>query len=357
METTNIGELEISVIIPAYNAEKYIEHCIKSVCNQSVKNIEIIVVDDGSKDKTLSICQKYSEQDSRVLVIHQENKGVSAARNKALDCARGVFVFFLDADDWIPKNALETLLSISNPQENGLYLGGIRVISASGNWAIESQDSEVYQINHKKWAETIFNYKGSLGYIASKLLINRIIQENKLRFNENIKYSEDACFVYRYMYYCDLIRTTSILVYNYNRKNEIAATSKYNSDQVFNKLNFLKEQVYLVQKELDNMEVARIVSKGLLWQIKDISSYHVYYATQGPDEAKVIEACSAIYSFMQERGIGSEEIFSKDVIGKYFITKDFGSIYSYYYELYLARKKNNSILRRIYRRLHSYIYK
>lgn len=102
--------VEVSVIIPIYNAEDYLQKCVDSVIKQTEKNIEIILVDDGSKDNSLRICQQYSKVDKRVRVIHQENAGVSAARNEGIKQARGKYIGFVDSDDWIEPDMFERLL-------------------------------------------------------------------------------------------------------------------------------------------------------------------------------------------------------------------------------------------------------
>ena len=103
----------VSVIIPAYNAEKYIRSCVESVINQDYKNMEIIVVNDGSIDKTEAIVKSMAEDDSRVVLINQQNKGPSAARNNGLQSCKGEYVFFLDSDDWIEEECIGTLLNIA----------------------------------------------------------------------------------------------------------------------------------------------------------------------------------------------------------------------------------------------------
>jgi glycosyltransferase involved in cell wall biosynthesis len=94
----------VSVVVPAYNVEKYIYECIKSILNQNYENIEIIIVDDGSTDNTGVIVDELALKDSRVIAIHQNNKGVSAARNRGMDMANGEFIVFVDSDDWISSD-------------------------------------------------------------------------------------------------------------------------------------------------------------------------------------------------------------------------------------------------------------
>ena len=99
----------VSVIIPVYNVEKYLRECLDSVLAQTYKNIEVILVDDGSTDSSGHICDEYLNVDDRIKVIHQQNAGLSEARNHGYDFATGVFVYFLDSDDWIQEETLSSL--------------------------------------------------------------------------------------------------------------------------------------------------------------------------------------------------------------------------------------------------------
>ena len=109
MKTTN-EDYKISIIIPAYNVQEYIKQCLKSIINQTYRNLEIIVVNDGSKDKTLDVIESVAKDDARVIVINQENQGVSAARNNALKGVDGDFVMFVDSDDWLDLDTCEVLI-------------------------------------------------------------------------------------------------------------------------------------------------------------------------------------------------------------------------------------------------------
>ena len=100
----------ISIIIPVYNAENSIHRCIRSVCSQTYKDWELILVDDGSKDNSGKICDEYSKQDKRIHVIHKENEGVSKARNAGLKIATGDYISFVDSDDWLDNNYLQNFM-------------------------------------------------------------------------------------------------------------------------------------------------------------------------------------------------------------------------------------------------------
>ena len=100
----------ISIIVPVYNVEKYIHECVDSIINQTYKNIEIILVDDGSPDNCGKICDEYAKKDNRIKVIHKPNGGLSDARNHGIDVANGEWLMFIDSDDWIEPNMAEKLL-------------------------------------------------------------------------------------------------------------------------------------------------------------------------------------------------------------------------------------------------------
>ena len=101
--------VEVSVIIPVYNTEPWLEECLESACGQTLKNIEILCINDGSTDGSLAVLRKFAERDERIVVINQENRGVAHARNVGLNRAKGKYIYFLDSDDWIAPDALEVL--------------------------------------------------------------------------------------------------------------------------------------------------------------------------------------------------------------------------------------------------------
>lgn len=114
----------LSVIVPVYNVEQYLTRCIDSILQQSYRNLELILVDDGASDSSGAICDQYAQKDSRVNVIHKENGGLSSARNAGLDAAKGEFISFVDSDDWIEPGAYAAMISLMEQQQVRLICGG-----------------------------------------------------------------------------------------------------------------------------------------------------------------------------------------------------------------------------------------
>ena len=144
----------ISVIIPVFNAEKYISKCLKCVTEQTYKNIEIIIIDDGSKDDTASICYEFKNSDSRIKIFHKENGGVSSARNYGITKSKGKFLFFLDSDDLIEPNAIYELYN--------------KIIKTNSDIAISNYDN--ITINNSKIINKIKEYNDFQNFICMNYL-------------------------------------------------------------------------------------------------------------------------------------------------------------------------------------------
>ena len=153
----------ISVIIPVYNKEKYLSRCIESVLGQTFDDLEVLLIDDGSTDGSLDVCRKYEKMDGRVRVFHTENRGVSNARNYALDCARGEFIAFADADDWLDRQMYERLHNLISRYEAD-------IASVSYILAKTEEDS----VHKKKYEERVYNKTNALQYYLNVGLSSKV---------------------------------------------------------------------------------------------------------------------------------------------------------------------------------------
>lgn len=176
----------ISVIIPVYNSERYLSRAIKSVLNQTYKNYEIILIDDGSTDSSIRICDKFSKEDSRIRVIHQKNKGVSAARNTGIKIANGNYIAFLDADDEITTEALELMHNEMLNNEVDLVITNYTKILNNGKKILNNYNDRG-------------KYKNIIDFISVNYQwgpCNKLIKKDKITklFNDKIAVGEDALF-------------------------------------------------------------------------------------------------------------------------------------------------------------------
>ena len=191
----NGDSLLISVIIPAFNAEKYISKCVESIVRNSYKNLEIIIVNDGSEDNTLNIAKELKNRDSRIAVINKKNGGVSSARNKGLDIAKGEYVAFIDSDDYISENYFETLISET---QSGADITSCRhiCVNESGNVLLDpfSKVETVITYTAQDLADNYFRLvtAGVINSTCGKLYNKALIGET--RFSHTLKWGEDASF-------------------------------------------------------------------------------------------------------------------------------------------------------------------
>ena len=202
-----IRRCKISVIVPIYKAEKTLSKCISSILEQSLPDFELLLIDDGSPDASSSICEDWADRDERIRVFHQQNAGVSAARNKGLVEATGEYVCFVDSDDWVKTDYLKDLYEslLSDDSKSGLIVHGFveclpdgRVISE-----IKLQDKI---LKENQFADAFIQDDiCRLGYICSKLYRKDLIDKHNIAFNTEVACCEDLLFMLEYLLYCDYI--------------------------------------------------------------------------------------------------------------------------------------------------------
>lgn len=251
---------KVSIIVPVYNTEKYLKRCIDSIISQTYHDWELILIDDGSVDKSGEICDEYASFDSRIQVIHQKNKGVSHARNVGINVARGTYIMFCDSDDYVSNNWVEDLYTaVREHSASMVYCNYIKVseigdISQKSNLKIENVniDSDrnkfIYYIN--RILNSITGWE-----IWNRLFIREIISENRIRFSEECEnFAEDLCFVLEYLLYCKTIIGIEAANYYYvEHPNSMMGNSKNKI-----KLNALNEVSYQFGHRF-NKEITTIV--------------------------------------------------------------------------------------------------
>lgn len=197
---------EISVIVPVYNARQYLAKCIDSILSQTFTDFELLLIDDGSPDRCGEICDEYARKDRRIRVFHQENKGVSAARNVGMEAMTGRYLAFIDADDWAYPDYLRYLYeALPMNGGSGLIVQGFRCFDARGaDMQVKSLPNRLYE--EKDFGRAICECNlAEWGYSASKLYKVDVIRNNHLRFDTRIHCLEDLLFMYRYLFHCDYL--------------------------------------------------------------------------------------------------------------------------------------------------------
>ena len=215
---------KISVIIPVYNSEKYINACCRSIINQTYKNLEIILVNDGSNDHSLDKCQKLASHDQRIKIIDLCNNGASAARNAGIQCASGEYLCFVDSDDLLLPHAIECLYNSIKKNRADFCQGSIMSICEVHNYPFhENEDRIAERGDNTSWRLAV---SGLYWGPVAALYKSSIIDNYQISFPEGIILAEDSIFVANYLRCCQRISTCKDNLYLYNRLNSRSATRK-----------------------------------------------------------------------------------------------------------------------------------
>lgn len=237
--------MKISVIVPLYNVQDYMRKCVDSIMNQTIKNIEIILVNDGSKDKSGDICEEYKEKDSRIIVIHKRNGGLSSARNAGLEIATGELISFIDSDDWIEPDYLQILyegIIEYNADISVMHLFKI-TNHEKISFTTKKRDGWV-KFNRYKAMESFFA-NDFIGYSACNKLYRRELFNNIL-YPEGML-MEDKATTYKLIYKSNLVVVNLSRKYHYYLRADSIMQSKFNRKK-FDSLKVHMEQIDFVDK-------------------------------------------------------------------------------------------------------------
>lgn len=262
----------ISVIVPVYNVDNYLRKCIDSLIVQTLKDIEIILVNDGSTDESIDICEEYKLKDNRIKVIHKENGGLSDARNKGIDIAKGKYISFVDSDDWINPQMLEKLYILASKYEADIVQGDY--IKAYDEDIIVNNISEnIIKYN----AEQILDELYSGNYTKNIVVWNKIYKRelfNDIRFPKG-KLHEDEFTTYKILHKANLIIDSNIPIYYYRQREGSIMNSDFNIKRL-DLLEALKERKeYFIQNGLGKLSCkteAKLCSLIKIFYIKIHSS-------------------------------------------------------------------------------------
>lgn len=227
----SLNENMISIIVPVYNAAGYITRCIDSIFNSSEKNWEVIAIDDGSTDDSLSILHQYSAHHN-FFIVTQKNNGVSSARNAGINKARGKFICFVDSDDFLPVDALSVYRNLLQ-YEPGMIVGESISYSSDGmNIVARPKPGSIRMLNNKEAFKDML-YDNPKHGVCDKMFLAEVILKNDIRFNEDIYNFEDLLFIIQYLHAMGE-RTTALtpaVTYNYVMSEGSATRSQVSEKQ------------------------------------------------------------------------------------------------------------------------------
>lgn len=267
-------EVLISAIIPVYNSEKYIKKCVDSLINQTLKNIEIILINDGSSDDSLRILRQYEKRDERIVVIDQKNNGPSSARNKGIDIAKGEYISFIDSDDWVDETMFEEMYNSAKENNSDVVICDMKLVNKNEETYITGLNYPIRNLSERAMNEIIFNEllsNSQFNSMANKIFRTSIIKKNNIRLDKDIYYAEDWLFNIEFFRRSKKVSYINKPFYYYRRGHE-SSSSSYN-DYTFEKVglwiyrmrkkyaNELNMNQYLGVDELFNVIIHCIISE------------------------------------------------------------------------------------------------
>lgn len=202
--------MRVSLILPVYNSYKFLNDCVRSILNQTFVDFELIMVDDGSTDKSLELCQEWSTKDKRIKVYHQNNLGPSAARNSGIRIANGQWIVFVDSDDKVlPTYLSEMYKIVSNHEDVDLCISGLQVFR--GGVAREKISFPELICNTSDY-DTLFNHLSIYkhGFSVGKMYKKSIIDKYSIHFNNDVNIAEDCLFMMNYITVCSTFKESKI---------------------------------------------------------------------------------------------------------------------------------------------------
>lgn len=217
-ECSDLNSPVLSVIIPVYNAQECLPVALKSVYDQGVDDIEIILINDGSRDKSLAVCQEYAQKDPRIIVLDQPNSGPGAARNTGLKAARGQYISFVDSDDYLVPGAYKQLLNAVRQHQPDLIIAHFNIIM-KGRVIDRGYVKGDEMVDKTDFLHKLSRRPGSYYYSAlwNKLYKRQVVQENNLRFDHSYTWGEDFDFNMRFYHHVGKVSFIKEPIYNYER--------------------------------------------------------------------------------------------------------------------------------------------
>ena len=264
-------ELALSVIIPVYNTASYLPTCIDSLLHQTVQDFELILVDDGSTDDSLSIAQSLLANRPSTRIIHQENHGVSSARNLGIEQACGHYITFIDSDDEVKSDYVQTLLSLVADGDPDFVMTGIQYVYRDDLIKIVGFTDDNWTL--KELNKTKYGYADASVSPVAKLYKRSILMKNSIRFDVNMAYAEDRDFNVNYLQYIDNAKSSSYSGYIYRTEVEGSLSKKYRAYIFKNDITYWNKLYTLLYAEDIPVKLRQYLGNRLFYFITDNLSH------------------------------------------------------------------------------------
>lgn len=266
-------EQKASIIVPIYNAEQYLDRCIHSILDQNYSNFEIILINDGSSDNSLTICENFARKHPNIKLINQKNRGVSAARNKGLEHATGNLILFVDADDYVEPTYVQVLTDGMSENGTDLCMCGIfyeseeKYVTYEGyafDQNIECLDLQAERIQIDK---AFIQSSSGIFSLFNKVFKKRIIDENQIKFSINKSHAEDFEFCIKYVQKCKTYTFLHKCLYHYVKNTE-SITNTFHLKQLEHHIDWLTILFEHISEETVN-KYQKDIYRTTLYEIND----------------------------------------------------------------------------------------
>lgn len=339
-----INNIKVSVIIPVYNTELYLERCLNSIINQSFKNIELIIVNDNSTDNSPNIIKSFMQKYDNIKYIdNKENKGVSNCRNEAIKISEGEYILFVDSDDYLDENMIETMYNEATTNDLDIAICGYYLDYEDGNSQnkiINLEENKIYDGN-EILSEILHHKNGITGHSWNKMLKASIIKENDIQYPEHMKIYEDVAFFSKLFPYCKKIKNIKKTFYHYIQRNNSS-------------IKTIDERVIL-----DTEEIVMLVNKNIN-ELNLMDKFKNEYCAFVMRMFSV--ASHKIYSYSNNSTIQKEYIkrlMTSDILNIKENYREFDSSYTYdlFHKISLISLKISNCNPNTYHIIYKYLFK
>ena len=283
-KSIELNEPLVSVIVPVYNVERYLRHCVNSILIQTYQNLEVILVDDGSPDNCPKICDEYAKADARVKVIHKKNGGLSDARNIGMQAASGDYLMFVDSDDWLEKNAIECLYHLLIAYNAHIAIGGMQRVEDQTNRILQTDFNGTKNVVSmtKNQAMKVFFQNGCAAW--GRLYRRSVHAGIEFPVGE---INEDEAIVLSLLDRCNIVAQTNEIVYNYRCRAESITTASFSSAKLawYRHCEQNLDWIKMHYPELEHCAAERLCS-SIMWSLTEIALVEEVYDPAWVSELK-----------------------------------------------------------------------